>query len=54
MTGYKVKHTVYCFGQRVWGMWSADKNIKNDHDSKWFEAYHKLQELLIGHPGSDP
>ena len=20
-------------------MWSADKNIKNDHDSKWFEAY---------------
>ena len=37
-TGHKVKHAVYSFGQRVWGMWSADKNIKNDHGSKWFEA----------------
>ena len=29
MTGHKVKHAVYPFGQRIWGMLSADKNNKN-------------------------
>ena len=39
MTGHKVKHAMYSFGQRVWGMWSADKNIKNDHGSNGLKAY---------------
>ena len=39
MTGHKVKHTVYAFGQRIWGMFTGDKNAKNDHDSNWIEAY---------------
>ena len=39
MTGHRVKNAVYAFGQRIWGMFSADKTVKNDHDSKWFEGY---------------
>ena len=42
VTGHKVQHAVYSFGRQVWGLWSADKNIKsikNDHDSTWSEAY---------------
>ena len=34
MTGHKFKHAAYSFGQRIWGMWLADTNIKNGHDSK--------------------
>ena len=37
MTGHNVKHGGYSFEQKVRGMWY--KNIKNDHNSKWFEAY---------------
>ena len=48
MTGHRVRHLVIGFGEKIMGQFTADKNIKNDHDTRWFEAFFLGVETCSG------
>ena len=39
MTGHRVKHLIMGFGEKIFAQFTADKSAKNDHDSRWIDAY---------------
>ena len=39
MTGHRVRHLVIGFAENIMCQFTADKTMKNDHDSRWFEAF---------------
>ena len=48
MTGHRAKHLIVGFGEKVLVQFTADKNIKNDHDSRWIDAYFVGVETASG------
>ena len=48
MTGHRVKHLVVGFGEKIMAQFTADKGAKNDHDSRWMDAFFLGVETASG------
>ena len=48
MTGHRVRHLMIGFGEKIMGQFTADKTSKNDHDTRWFEAFFLGVETCSG------
>ena len=48
MTGHRVKHMIVGFGENILAQFTADKSAKDDHDSRWIDAYFLGVETASG------